>query len=322
MGVQLRWAFALLLFPAVALADDRRDAVCVTVGARKITVGELEDRMAGVPRFQLGPFGNNDAEITKGFVDQVVLPEALYAMGAETRGLDKQLPTSYLLERARSTATMNAVRAQIGAANAIPMSDVQAYYDANKAHYDAPERYRIWRILCKTEDESTDVLASAKKDPTPKEWEDLARQHSLDKGSYLKGGDLGVVAPDGTSNESGLKIDPALFTAAGTVKDGEIVPQPVAEGSAFAVVWRRGTIPASHRSVDDAAAQIRDTLWKQRVEQAQKTLIDDLRAKNVKELHEDLLEGIEISSKDGNVAPKKRPGQVAPLTPGASSSTK
>jgi peptidyl-prolyl cis-trans isomerase C len=320
MGVRFSWAFALLLIPAVALADDRRDAIAVTVGARKISVGEIEDRMASVPRFQLGSFGTEDAAITKGFVDQVILPEALYAMGAEQRGIDKQLPTSYLLERARSTAAMNAVRAQIGAANAIPMSDVQAYYDANKSHYDAPERYRIWRIKCKTEDDANEVLVAAKRDSTPKEFEELARAYSIDKGSYLRGGDLGVVAPDGTTNEKREGVDPAIFAAAATVKDGEIVPKPVVEGDAFAVVWRRGTIAASHKSVDDAAAQIRDTLWKQRVEQAQKKLIDDLRAKSLKELHEDLLEGIEISPKDGNVAPRKRPGQVAPLTPGASSS--
>ena len=305
-------------------ADDPRAAVAVTIGPRKITVGELEDRMQAVPRFQLDTFGDpkdpkNEDAIRKKFVDEVILPEALLSLGAEARKLDQTLPTSYQMQRARSSATMSAVRAQLGPASAIPLADVQQYYDANRSHYDAPERYAIWRIACKTKEEAETVLAAAKKDPTPKAFEELAREHSLDKGTYLRGGNLGFVAPDGSSNEAGVRVDPAVPAAAATVRDGQLVDAPVVEGDDFAVVWRRGTIGASHRTVAEASGQIRDSLWKQRVEQAQKKLIDDLRARDVKDLHEDLLEGIDVSAKDGNIATRKRPGQVAPLTPGASS---
>ena len=276
--------------------------------------------MQAIPRFQLATFGDTAVAIKTKFLNEVVLPEVLLTLGAEAQKLDQTLPTSYALERALSSATMNAVREQTGSPSSIAAADVQKYYDDNRAHYDAPERYSLWRIECKTRDEAVEVLEDAKKDGTPKTFEALARDHSLDKGTYLRGGNLGFIAPDGTSNEAGLRVEPALYLAAASVKDGEIVPQPVSEGSSFSVVWRRGTLGASHRSIDDAAPQIRDTLWKQRTEQAQKKLIDDLRARDLKDLHEDLLDNVDMAAKDSAIVPRKRPGQVAPLTPVASSS--
>jgi peptidyl-prolyl cis-trans isomerase C len=54
-----------------------------------------------------------------------------------------------------------------------------------------------------------------------------------------------------------VRFDPVLFAAAARVKDGEMVGEPVKEGDAFAVVWRRGTLPAVRRSVEEEASAIR-----------------------------------------------------------------
>ena len=89
-----------------------------------------------------------------------------------------------------------------------------------------PERINLWRILCKTRDEAATVLEAARRDPTIAKYNDLAREHSIDKATNLRGGNLGFVGPDGASNEAGVKVDPALVKAAQTVKDGELVPQP------------------------------------------------------------------------------------------------
>ena len=290
----------------------RRAKVVVRVGSKVMTLGELEDRISAVPRFQLATFGPDPDAIRHKFLSDVIVPELLLAAGAEDKKLDRELPTSHQIERARSSATLRAVRAQVGPAAAISIDDVKKFYEDNKSRYDAPERYGIWRILCKTKDEAATVLAAAKKDPAPKSFETLAREHSIDKATYLRSGNLGFVAPDGTSNEAGLKVDPIIARAAASVKDGELVSEPIKEGDNWAVVWRRGTIGASRRTVEDAAAQIRDTLWKQRVELAEKKLEGDLYAQRVRDVNPDLLQGIDVSLTDGNIVPRKRPGQVAP----------
>jgi peptidyl-prolyl cis-trans isomerase C len=293
-------------------ADPRRAQVCVNVGDRAITVGEIEDRMAQVPAFQLKTFGNSDAEIRKAFVEQVIVPEALWAQGAKARHMETQVPTRFDLDRARAQATLRALKARLGPPQNVSMEDVQAYYDKKKARYDAPERYQIWRISCATKEEAQTVIADAKKDSTPPHWNKLARDHSLDKATYLRGGNVGFVALDGTSNETGLKIEPSVAKAASMVKDGEIVSEPVAEGSGFAVVWRRGTVGASHRSVAEVKDQIQWTILRDREEDEKKKLLAELRAKNLKEVNPEILTGIEVAPPDGVIVPRKRPGQVAP----------
>ncbi len=292
--------------------DPRRAAVCVHVGTRDVTVGEVEDRMAQVPTFQLRTFGKDDAEIRRAFVDQVIIPDALWAQGASARHVDVQVPTRFDLDRARAQSTLRAMKARLGPPQSVSMDDVQAYYDKNKARYDAPERYQIWRISCATREEAQSVIAEAKKDATVPHWNKLARDHSLDKATYLRGGNVGFVTLDGQSNETGLKIDPAVARAASTVKDGELVSDPVAEGSGFAVVWRRGTVGASHRSVTEVKEQIQWAILRQREEDEKKKLLSDLRAKNVKEYNPEILTGIEVAPPDGVIVPRKRPGQVAP----------
>jgi peptidyl-prolyl cis-trans isomerase C len=265
--------------------DARRAQVVVRLGStRTITVGEIEDRLAALPPFQRSTFGTDAATVRRGFVQQVLIPEALEALGAEAEHLDQKLPTSRAVERTRSQSAIRALRERLGPESAVGMEDVQKYYDDNRDRYDTPERLQIWRILCKTREEAQSVLTDAKGDPSPKKFGELAREHSLDKASNLRAGNIGFISPDGTSNEPGLRVDVSIVEAAHGVKDGEFVNAPVPEGEYFSVVWRRGTIAATRRSVDQVAAQIRDALWKARVKDETDKLVASLRAAKLKDL--------------------------------------
>jgi len=263
----------------------RRAATVAKIGDRVVTVGELEDRLAALPPFQRATFGADAATVRRAFLQQVLVPEGLYALGAAEQKLDQTVPTSFEVERAISSATLRAIRQKLGPESAIAQADVQAYYDANRDRYDTPERYQIWRILCKTEDEAKTVLAAASQNLDTKTFGDLARDHSIDKGSNMRAGNLGFVTADGKSSEPGLSLDPAVIKAAQGVKDGQLVPVPVKEGDGFAVAWRRGTIPANKRSVDDVAAQIRDTVWKDRVKAETDKLISTLRTAKLRDFN-------------------------------------
>ncbi|HSO39424.1 MAG TPA: peptidyl-prolyl cis-trans isomerase [Labilithrix sp.] len=293
----------------------RRARVAATVGSRKVTVGELEDQIAAIPVYQLSQFGSTKEAVARAYLERVVLRDLLLAGGAEQRGLERQLPTKQVLERALSGITLRNNRIAYASAAAIPMEDVRQYYEQNRSRFDSPERINLWRILCKTREEAVSVLETARRDSSIAKYNDLAREHSIDKATNLRGGNLGFVGPDGASNEAGVKVDPALVKAAQAVKDGELVPQPVAEGASFAVVWRRGTVPANRRTVEESSAQIRSALFRERTEAAEKKLIDDLRAKNVKEVNEGLLGVIELRPFDAGVSLARSPG--SPATPAA-----
>jgi peptidyl-prolyl cis-trans isomerase C len=320
-----RTLFAAVLAAGVLVArsdtraDDvgdgaRRAQVVVTIGpARTITVGELEDRLAALPPFQRATFGGDAATVRRAFLDQVLVPETLESLGAEGEKLGERQPTSYALERVRSQSVLRAIRARIGPESAIPIEDVQKYYDDNRARYDTPERLQIWRILCKTKDEAQTVLDAAKKDPTPKGFGELAREHSIDKASNLRAGNLGFIAPDGTSNDPGLRVEVAIVHAAQGVRDGQLVPAPVPEGENYSVVWRKGTLAATRRTVDQVAAQIRDTVWKARVKDEADKLTAALRAAKLRDLDDSLLATLGPTP-SGDAGSAARRGSAAPST--------
>jgi len=283
------------------------------IGAEGITAGELEDRLAKVPRFQLLTMGETPGAVRRKFLLDVVVSEALVAIGAEKEHLDGDPNLSFKIQRARANATMRVVRNEVGPASAISMDDIRKYYAENKSKFDSPPRYNVWRILCAKREEALSVLNSAKAALTIDTFTKLTRDHSIDKATNMRAGNLGFVDADGNSNEAGVKVDPQIAKAAAGVKDGELVPQPVPEGSGFAVVWRRGSVPASYRSPEDAAGQIREAMWRQRLEDAGKLLIADLRQAHLTEQNDAILNGIEVSATDGEVMPRRRPGQVPPL---------
>lgn len=295
---------------------ERRARVAVRVGAHTITVGQLEDRLAEVPPFQAATFGASREEIVRAFVEQVVTRELLLAEGAAARELGGALPTKHQIQRALSTATLRALRAEHKSPAAVPAEDVARYYEENRARFESPERVNLWRILLDRREEAEEVLAAAKGELTIPKFTDLARDRSIDKATKFRGGNLGFLAPDGASNEVGVKVDAGLVSAAGAVEDGELVPHPVPEGAGFAVVWRRATVPATRRTLEEATAQIRTTIYRERTEAAERQLMDDLRARKVRDVDADLLKIIELPPFDAELtlprsAPSPRPADPA-----------
>ena len=277
----------------------RRAKIVAVIGgptaSRTISVGDLEDRIAEMPAFQRVTFGRTAEDVRRRFLSEVMVADALLSLGAEGAKLDARLDVSYGLDRARSNATIRAIRDRLGPPSEIPVGDVRAYYEQNLGRYDPPARYQIWRILCRTPEEATAVLDAARADPTPKNFAQLARDHSQDKATYLRGGNLGFLTAEGTSNEPGLRVPPAVVGAALTVRDGDLVPAPVSEGEFFSVVWRRGTSAPKKRTVDEVAPQIRDVLRGERIKEETGKLVLALRAAKVRDVREDLLDAIDLT---------------------------
>lgn len=291
--------------PRAEDAAAHRAAVVARVGKRTITVGELEDKLAQVPPYQLQTFGKTPEEARRRFLETVLVPELLYVEGAEEKKLDRELPSEDLIRRARGTATIRAVRAQVPPATAIGDDDVARYYEANKNLYDTPERVQIWRILFKTKAEAEQAIAQLEKDASVKAFTELARDKSLDRATAMRAGNLGFVSPDGTSNEAGVKVDPAVVAAARAVKDGELARQPVPEADAFGVVWRRGTVPANKRPLAEVTPQIREALYRERMEKATRARIDELR-KTIKDYDDKPLRQLEVKLDDGPIGQRRR----------------
>ena len=174
-------------------------------------------------------------------------------------------------------------------AQPITAEEIKKYYDDNKARYETPKRIKVWRIQVPDEPAAKAIVALAKGPDGPKRWSEEARERSLDKATAQRSGDLGFVRADGTTDVPRVQVDPAVFAAVDKVADGAVVSQPIKEGEIWSVLWRRGSIEATKRSIEDESDSIRQLLERRRIETARQDLLKRLKTEQVKESHPDLL---------------------------------
>jgi peptidyl-prolyl cis-trans isomerase C len=218
------------------------------------------------------------------------------------------------LRDARRRALVEHLRAQVTKDEPVTDGDVAKYYAANLREFQSEPRLRIFRILVGTQADCTQVLSEARGAGGLEKWMAFARDHSLDTATRLRGGDLGFVQPDGATDVPQVRADPALYAAAARVRDGDLVQEPITEGSHFACVWRRGSIPAARQSLEQARAVIVQVIERDRLQAALNRLLEGLRRKQVTELHADLLDQVPAP----NVPPTPSAGSQKTVTPVAS----
>jgi peptidyl-prolyl cis-trans isomerase C len=291
------------------------EEVVARVGPEAITRGELEQRLASMPRLQLSLYGKSADEIRRNVLEKVLVVERLHDQGAVARGLPERRDLRLRLRDAYRAALARAMRAE--GPGPVAEADVAAYYEQNKARFQTPERVQLWRILVATPPEAVAIIAEAKKPEGLSSWAELARRSSLDKATSERGGDLGLVGPDGRSQAPAVRVEPSVFEAARKVKDGELVPEPVPEGDKFAVVWRRASAPALTRTLEQEAPAIKQMLERQRAEGRTRALLDRLRAELLTPGEAGLVELIDVG-RLGEL--KVKPASALSSAPASSSS--
>lgn len=309
-------AAALLAPPRSAVAEND-DTVVATVGNEKLTVGEVQQRLLSVPSFQLQTYGKTPTEVRKNFVEKVMIPELLMSEEARRRKLDQDPEVANRIRGVLRSAMLKAIKEQAKKDQPITDKDVTVYYLEHKSDFNTPRRLRIWRILVATKAAAERIIPQVQGINGPRHWMDIARAQSLDKATAMRGGDLGFVRPDGRTATPRVRADPVLFAAADKVKDGTVVPEPIKEGDDWAVVWRRGSMPAVDRTEKQEATTIRHQLQRQRFETATKKLIAKLWKEHVSEQNEKLLQYVTVSQ-NGDVGARGHPGLLPRRIPRSS----
>jgi len=306
-------ALGLALLPGLvgsqgALAQTRESQVVAKVGSTAITVEDVERRLEALAPHQLASLGKTPAEIRRAYVEQVMVPEALFAAEARKRKLESQPAIRQKILGALRVARIAALREEL-ASRGVDREEVLQYYAANKDRFESPERILVWRILCETEAQARKVIAEAKKNGSQEKWDELAREHSVDRATAMRQGNLGYLSPDGTSQYQGVKVSEAIVEAAAKLKDGELSPEPVREGDGYAVIWRKGSIPGVQRSVDDEIEAISQIIWRKKMEETRKALILELREKGLRDYSPKLVDILAVDS-EARLGFQKRPGMV------------
>jgi peptidyl-prolyl cis-trans isomerase C len=290
------------------------DVIAARVGTRVITAGEVSRRIAQVPPFQLRSFGRNADELRRNFLEKVLVREALLAQGALDQKLADRDEVNERIRNVLRNAMLGQVRGDTLSGSPVTDAEVKRYYDENPSKFHTPVRVAIWRIQVADEKEAKAVLAQVKQAPTPKLWNELARDKSIDKATNLRGGNLGFVAPDGSTAEVGFKIDKAVLEAVDKVKDADLVPEPVKEGDRWSVLWRRQTMKAIDRSLESETPSIRQVLTHEKAEKRTTAAVEELRAAHLKDFTPELTDLLEVGA-NGDLQPARRPGTMPPPKP-------
>lgn len=307
-----RWllfaALASLAAPSIAASDSSQ--VVARCGEAALTLGAVERRLAELGSAQVAALGGPGADAPRRVIEQVLALELAAELEARARRLDENPRVRDKTRELLRQAMERAIAREALEKQPVTAAEIAAYYEANRARFEQPARVRIWRILVNEEALAQRLLAEAKKAGSPSKWSELTREHSIDKATHLRQGDLGFVRADGTTDVPRVMVAPALFTAAEAVKDGEIVPNPVPENGKFAILWRRGSLPKTSRSLSDETPSIRQLLERRRTDAARKALLAKLRPERVKEEHQELLDLLP----EGVLSPQT-PRERLPATP-------
>ncbi len=297
----MTWSIALVAALAVGVRAGRAqtgtaERNCLAIGGRSLPCSQLATRFSALPEFQRRSLGRTPGEQLKAFVQETLAPEFLFVEAARTRRLGERPRVQAEWRDALRAAVVRQLREQVERERPVTDQDVAAFHFAHPELFRRDERIRIFRILVESEAEAQEVIKKTGTSSSVQAWKDLARERSKDRATSERGGDLGFVRADGTTDVPELEVDPALFEAAAQVADGERVVRPVREGSRFAIVWRRGSLPAQLRQLSDEAPNIREFMTQQRTEESVLALIERLRRERVSGLRPDLIESVDYTS--------------------------
>lgn len=181
---------------------------------------------------------------------------------------------------------------------------VSSYYQRFRDRFVKPEAISVWRILVNTREQALGLLDQIQNSPTPqKTWSLIAREHSADKATHFRKGNLGFVRADGTTDVPQVRVSPSVFGAAIGLEDGAIGKTPFAEGQYWSLVWRRGFRKEQAASVEQARPEISGQLALAAAREQLQTLLGELRRQHLSEFHPELLESLPAPASAGMPVP-------------------
>jgi parvulin-like peptidyl-prolyl isomerase len=283
-------------------ADPEAPKPVVRIGEVTVEASTIKKALAGVPAFELQALGTTKFDILKKYVEEAIVREALMAEAARKRGALEDRSVQLHIRKTLAAALVRKELSALGRREDVPVAEVQAYYDAHVGEYRTPERVRIWHLVVATKEAADAALVKVKADPTRESWPKLVNELSLDPNSKRSSGDLGFVSADGKTTEPKVVVPAELVTAAFGLKDGEIAPNPVKTSAGYHVLWRRGSVPPTVRTMADETPTIRELLFEKKRENAYKALMERLRGPAKVEIDEEILPIVSV-----DVGPRPTP---------------
>jgi len=303
-------------------ADEaRRARVYATVGDVRVTVGRIEDEIAQMSPFLRARY--RDPAKLRELADSLVRFELL-AREAERDGYgDRQV----VQRSVKQAIVQNLIKTEFDervTRESITAEEIQAYYDSHQDEFGRPAMVRASHVLLTRREEAEALLTEARA-ADARQFRELARRHSIDTETKLRGGDLRYFTQSGLpagAREDDTPVDPAIVAAAFALREvGDVVSEPIAVGEHWSLVKLTGRRDAEQRTIEQASEGIRLRLWREKRQRAIDEFVDGLRRAHPPELHPDRMRPIRLDGPPPGAAqlPAGHPqvgGQPAGHAPG------
>lgn len=275
--------------------ETRRAQVLVKGDSFSITVGTLEDQINKQPLSMRARYA--DAAERKALLDSLVRLELL-GREAATRGLaDANTVQQTVKDGAVQTLVRNEIDDKV-TAESISKEDISAFYTAHPEEFHHAAERRASHIALDTRQRAQEVLAEAKKSDM-RGFSELAKKHSLDAETKLRGGDLSFFTLEPGRDPSLRQVPEALRKAVFALKTlGDVGDEPVQVDAQFSVIRWTGERPERHVALAEAEGSIRARLWRERRHQAVDDLINQLRARQKPQVFADRVDLVKFDDMD------------------------
>jgi parvulin-like peptidyl-prolyl isomerase len=192
MTRQTTTSLLLLIAPLIAAAASGGDGIVAEIGhatiSRDAFVSHLNElRHSGDASQTLKTLSTAGREdLLNALIDQ-----QLYALAARDRRLDQSPATRQAIEQAVSEILASAFRQHELENVSTTEARLREYYDAHLDQFTSVRRVKARHVLLKTRSEADDVRRALS---AGADFAALATERSIDRGTGLKGGDLGWVS--------------------------------------------------------------------------------------------------------------------------------
>ena len=241
-----------------------------------VTDSEVDDRLAQVKEQQFGckPDEETCEAFEKGVEDSGFTEDEVRER-IELQLISDQIQQDVLPGGASQQQTPEQLAADAG----VTSGDVEEFYEANPTQFQTPESRDVRVVLTKTEAEADKALAELQSDDSPKGWEAVAKQYSIDEATKSTGG-LRQQVIEGQSEPA---LDERIFSS----PEGELVG-PFEADTGFYVIEVEAINPEQTTPLDcppddegctPARAQIQQTLAAARQNQVAQSFQEDFSAK-------------------------------------------
>ena len=278
------------------LAKEDQDKVVGRIGSLTITLKEFERRLAQQAPYARARYAS--VERKKEFLDNLVRFEVL-AAEAGRKGYDRDPDVVQQMKQTMVRKLMTSEVQGLVKLSDITDAEMNKYYEDNSDSYHKPEQVRVSHILVTNEARATKLLVELRKKINAdrrnyrKVFADFARDRSEDATTKPRGGDLRFFA---RTEDGGTQPKPLSDAAFALQKVGD-VSDVVKTDAGWHVLLLTGRKNRYDRTFEQVKRQIQNRLYRQKKRSATDNFVADLKAKARVEVHEALLERIQVGAK-------------------------